>query len=246
MSNDTQPAIKITSIWEPGLRIWHWANALSILLLLETSFLFDWHKELGLSKETSGLFKKTHWIVGLVFTGFFLYRFYLLFRGKTFSRARDLRIAEKGQSVMEVLRHEISIHKTPPRDRNGQPIEPPEPGHNRLGRFLYVPLLFILLPLQIVTGALWGSLNWGYWPVPALHTLDHATRKSIDDLLSNIHSTGMYIIVGIVVLHIGGVIMSELTFGTNLLSSMVHGKKNLPPQAVIEYEKILGEEQQAD
>lgn len=185
--------------------------------------------------------QKTHWVIGLVFAGFFLYRFFLLFRGKTFSRARDLRIAEKGQSVLGVLRHEISIHKNPPKDQNGQPMEPPEPGHNRLGRFLYIPLLFILLPLQIVTGVLWGSLNWGYWPVPALHNLDHATRKSIDDLLSNIHSTGMYIIVAIVILHIGGVIMSELTFGTNLLSSMIHGKKNLPPQAVVEYENILEE-----
>jgi Ni/Fe-hydrogenase 1 B-type cytochrome subunit len=246
LNTDTKPDIKIVKIWEPGLRIWHWANALSILLLLETSFLFDWHKELGLSKETSGLFKKAHWVIGLVFAGFFLYRFFLLFRGKTFSRAKDLRIAEKGQSVLGVLRHEISIHKNPPKDRNGQPMEPPEPGHNRLGRFLYIPLLFILLPLQIVTGVLWGSLNWGYWPVPALHNMDHATRKSIDDLLSNIHSTGMYIIVGIVILHIGGVIMSELTFGTNLLSSMIHGKKNLPPQAVIEYEKILEEGNASD
>ena len=241
MNIDTQPAIKTATIWEPGLRIWHWANALSILLLLETSFLFDWHKELGLTKETSGFFKKTHWVIGLVFAGFFLYRFFLLFRGKTFSRMRDLRLSEKGQSVLEVLRHKIRIHKNPPRDEKGQPIEPPEPGHNRLGRFLYVPLLFILLPLQIITGVLWGSLNWGYWPVPALHNMDHATRKSVDDLLSNIHSTGMYIIVAIVILHIGGVIMSELTFGTNLLSSMIHGKKNLPPQAAVEYEKILEE-----
>ena len=56
----------------------------------------------------------------------------------------------------------------------------------------------------------------------------------------------MYIIVAIVILHIGGVIMSELTFGTNLLSSMIHGKKNLPPQAVVEYEKILEEGSASD
>ncbi len=231
--------VTIARVWEPGLRIWHWVNALAVLLLLETSFLFDWHKELGLSKPSRILFKKSHWIIGLVFGLFFLYRLYLLFRGKAFSRLGDFRLAEKGRSVWTTFLHEMSIHRNPPKDGSGRPVEPPEPGHNRLGRFLYLPLLLILFPLQIITGLLWGSLNWGYWPVPMLHTLDHATRRSIDDLLSNIHSTGMYLILAIIILHLGGVVLSELTFGTNLLSSMIHGNKNLPPQAVSEYEEIL-------
>lgn len=228
-------------VWEVRLRLWHWMNALVLLLLILSYLLFDWHKTLGLTKPTTELFQKIHVYLGYLFTFLVLARLHLAFHGNTFSRWKDLDPRHQGRGPAEVLKQEIGIHLHPPVGPDGLPVPDPDPGHNRLGRFIYLPLLVVILPLQVITGLLWASFKWGFLPIPALHRLSPAVSKPVVWALSNIHAAGLYAILGFFFLHLGGLIKYELTFSSDLFSSMVHGKKILTREAAHHYQRQTGE-----
>ena len=228
-------------IWEARIRLWHWGNLLLILLLILSYLLFDNHRELGLPKSTEVLFEKLHVYIGYAFVLLVLARLHLAFHGQPFSRWKDLDPRHEGKGFVTVMKEEIALHLHPKTDAGGRPIPDPDPGHNRLGRFLYLPLLILLLPLQALSGILWASLKWGFYPLPFLHTLSPATGKLAKDVISNIHAAGFYAILGFLALHLGGLVKYELTFASDLFSSMIHGKKILTKEAVDKYEEITGE-----
>ena len=59
--------VRYLPVWEIRLRLWHWSNLVVVLLLFESYLLFDWHKELGLSRSTTALFQKAHIYLGYAF-----------------------------------------------------------------------------------------------------------------------------------------------------------------------------------
>ena len=61
------------------------------------------------------------------------------------------------------------------------------------------------------------------------------------EVLSNIHAAGFYALLGFLVLHLGGLIKYELTFSSDLFSSMIHGKKILTKKGAENYELLTGE-----
>lgn len=228
-------------VWEPRIRLWHWANLLVILLLVITYLLFDNHALLGLSKPTTVLFQKIHFYLGYLFTALVLERLYLAFRGRVFSRWRDLDPRHEGAGFLAVMKEEINRHLRPKIDAGGRPVPDPDPGHNRLGRFLYLPLLAVLLPAQVATGLLWGSLKWGLLPLPFLHSLSPGIAKPATWVVSNLHAAGFYAFLGFLLLHLGGLVKYELTFSSDLFSSMIHGKKILTEEAAKNYETLTGD-----
>ena len=225
-------------VWEPRLRLWHWGNLLLILLLILTYLLFDWHRELGIPKPTYVLTEKIHAYIGYVFALLVLARLHLAFHGQSFSRWADLDPRHEGKGFLAVMKEEIALHLRPRTDSKGLPLPDPDPGHNRLGRFLYLPLFVVLLPLQALTGILWASLKWGFYPLPFLHALSPAIGKPLKEVVSNIHAAGFYAILGFLALHLGGLVKYELTFGSDLFSSMIHGRKILTREAAENYEEI--------
>ena len=228
-------------VWEPQLRLWHWANLFVILLLVITYLLFDNHTLWGFSKPTTALFQKIHVYLGYLFTVLVLWRLHLAFHGTVFSRWKDLDPRQEDKGFLGVMKEEIVLHLHPKIDGRGLPIPDPDPGHNRLGRFLYLPLLVVLLPLQTLTGILWASLKWGFYPLPFLHALSPSIGKPLKEVLSNIHAAGFYALLGFLVLHLGGLIKYELTFSSDLFSSMIHGKKILTKKGAENYELLTGE-----
>jgi len=238
--NDSDRYFAKLPVWEVRLRLWHWANLFVFLLLILSYLLFDNHKELGLSKPTTELFQKLHVYLGYLFTFLVLGRLHLAFRGQTFSRFKDMDPRRPGDSFARVLKEETLHHLHPKTDANGLPVPDSDPGHNRLGRFLYLPLLTILLPVQVLTGLLWASFKWGFLPIPVLHSLSPSIAKPATWVVSNIHAAGLYALLGFLVLHLGGLIKYELTFSSDLFSSMIHGKKILTREATRNYEKETG------
>lgn len=228
-------------VWEARLRLWHWANLLVFLLLIITYLIFDNHRLWGLSKPTTELFQKIHVYLGYLFTFLVLGRLHLAFHGNVFSRWKDLDPRHEGKGFLTVMKEEAALHLHPKTNAEGLPIPDADPGHNRLGRFLYLPLLTILLPVQVISGLLWASFKWGYLPLPVLHTLAPAAAKPYTSVLSNLHAAGFYALLGFLVLHLGGLVKYELTFSSDLLSSMVHGKKILTREATQQYERLTGE-----
>jgi Ni/Fe-hydrogenase 1 B-type cytochrome subunit len=227
-------------VWEPRLRLWHWANLLVLVLLIFTYLLFDWHKTWGFTKPTTELFQKIHVYLGYLFTVLLLERLHLAFHGAPFSRWRDLDPRRPGDGFAHVLREETALHLHPKVDADGRPFPDPDPGHNRLGRFLYLPLLVVILPVQVLSGLLWASFKWGFLPVPALHSLSPAFAKPATWVVSNIHSAGLYALLGFLILHLGGLVKYEMTFASDLFSSMIHGKKILTREAAENYSRETG------
>ncbi|MHB1606018.1 MAG: cytochrome b/b6 domain-containing protein [Leptospirales bacterium] len=225
-------------VWEARLRLWHWANALTILLLFESYLLFDWHKELGFSKATTITFQKVHIYLGYLFILLFLGRIYLLFRGNSFSRLPEIIPDRKGESWGRTLIREIHHHLSPPRNPDGTLHPPADPGHNQLARFLYLPLFFVIIPIQSLSGLLWSSVKWGFWPAPFLKTVSRPLHHTLNQVLSNIHAAGMYVLLAFIAGHLGGIVLHEITFRSDILSSMIHGDKPLTKQEIEDYRKI--------
>lgn len=223
------PNARPVPVWESRLRIWHWANALIVLLLFETYLLFNWHKELGFSKETTALFDKAHIYLGWVFIVLFLGRIRLLFRGDTFSRLPDLLPSTGGRPLWTAIRQDAVSHILSMAGRPRGPEPPREPGHDPVARLLYLALFAVVFPLQIVTGILWSGLKWGFWPFPFLHNLSNPLGHNLKEILSDIHAAGMYAIAGFFVLHIGGIVIDEIRHRSGILSAMIHGSKTLGP-----------------
>ena len=228
-------------VWEGRLRLWHWANLLVIALLILTYLIFDNHKLLGLPKTQTVFFQKAHIIVGYLFVFLVLARLHLAYRGGTFSRWKDLDPRHEGKGFVAVLREEIALHMKPATDAAGIPIPDSDPGHNRLGRYLYLPLLAVILPLQAITGLLWASLKFGWLPLPFLHTLPHPAFSATKWVVSNIHAAIFYAILGFLALHLLGLVKYELTFASDLFSSMIHGKKILTRKAVENHRRETGD-----
>lgn len=224
-------------VWEGRLRLWHWTNLLVITLLILSYLIFDNHKLLGLPKPQTVFFQKTHIILGYLFVFLVLARLHLAFRGAPFSRWKDLDPRHEGKGFATVLREEIALHVKPATDAAGCPIPDSDPGHNRLGRYIYLPLLAVILPLQAVTGLLWASLKFGWLPLPFLHTLPHPAFAATKWIVSNTHAAILYAVLGFVALHLLGLVKYELTFASDLFSSMIHGKKILTKKAVENYRK---------
>ncbi len=225
-------------VWEPRLRIWHWSNALTILLLFESYLLFNWHKELGLSKATTAMFEKAHIYLGYLFILLFAGRVYLLFRGNTFSRLTEILPDRKGESLARTLLREVRHHLSPPRDPNGNLLPPADPGHNQLARFLYLPLFFLIIPIQILSGVLWSSVKWGFWPFPSLRTVAAPLHHTLNEILSDIHAACMYALLAFIAGHLFGIVLHEFTFRSDILSSMIHGDKPLTEKELDDYRQI--------
>jgi Ni/Fe-hydrogenase 1 B-type cytochrome subunit len=238
--SSTVRKVRYLPIWEIRLRIWHWSNLLVVLLLFESYLLFNWHKELGLSRQTTALFEKSHIYLGYAFILLFLGRIYLLFKGRPSSRFGEIVPALKGRGLFQTIREEIQHHLSPPRDTTGKLLPPADPGHNQLARFLYLPLLTVVIPVQIVSGVLWSSVKWGFWPLPFLKTLTDPLHHSLNETLSNIHAVCMYVLLGFVAGHLFGIVLHEVTFRSDILSSMIHGSKPLTDTEIPEYERVTG------
>lgn len=231
--------VQYLPVWEPRLRIWHWANVLTVLLLFQSYLLFDWHKELGFSKTTTVTFQKVHIYLGYLFILLFLGRIYLLVRGNTFSRLSEILPDRKGESLARTLIREIRHHLSPPRDQDGILLPPSDPGHNQLARFLYLPLFFVIIPVQILSGVLWSSVKWGFWPLPFLKTVSLPLHHTLNQVLSNIHAACMYALLAFIAGHLGGIVLHEITFRSDILSSMIHGDKPLTKGEIEDYRKIV-------
>ena len=94
--------------------------------------------------------------------------------------------------------------------------EPRHIGHNPLGGWMIISLLLT------VTGVCVSG-----W----LYTTDRFWGEA---WVEQVHEGLTYLLIGLIALHIGGVIFSSLRHGENLVAAMLHGRKRAPGPADIE------------
>jgi len=235
--------LKAYPAWDAGVRWFHWINLLCLLGLIAVGVVILNAKTLGIPNDGKILLKTVHVWIGYVFAINLLLRLVWAFIGST--RARWQAILPGGWGYGHELRGYLSDI------RSGQPRQ--YLGHNPLGR-IAVSLLLLSLLVQALTGLVLAGTDLFYPPIGALIArsiaapgIDPGTlvpyAKEMYDAAAyeamrafrkpfiTVHYYGFFLLLGLGVLHIMAVIVTELREGGNLISAMFTGRKVLsrPP-----------------
>lgn len=232
-------SFKAYFVWDANIRWFHWINVLCVLGLIAVGVVILNGKALGVATEGKILLKTLHVWIGYVFAANLLWRLIWAFIGGQYARWRA--ILPGGQNYVSELGDYIADLKT------GQPRQ--YLGHNPLGR-IAVTLLLCLLLIQAVTGLVLAGTDIFYPPFGAWIAnwiansgIDPATllpyaketydpvaydaMRSFRKPFITLHYYGFYVLLGLVLMHILAVVVTEVREGGSLISAMFSGKKIL-------------------
>lgn len=167
------PAVKLPSyartipyrriyVWELPVRLYHWINAASILLLFATGVMIGWPQTLWMSQEPSdqywfGWVRFIHFAAAYIFLFNILFRVYWSFVGNEYARWSVYIPYRRDQ--FESLKEVFLVDMTQIKERGSVTV-----GHNYMAAFTYLVLLFLSI-FQIVTGfGLYASMSDSWLP----------------------------------------------------------------------------------
>ena len=160
--NITSTIVK-TFVWSRNIRLFHWLNVLSVLLLIVIGSVIYFGKDLGISTEGKILLKTIHVCVGYVFAANLIFRIILGFIGKGYERW--------GQTLPfnKVFKQELADFK---KDKNKT-----FKGHSPLGK-LMVGALMLSLSIQMISGLVIAGTDIYYPPFGQYFASSIAQDKS--------------------------------------------------------------------
>lgn len=227
-------------VWDRSVRIFHWVNAICIIGLICLGLILLNNKSFGVSDDGKILLKTLHAYFGYVLVINLAWRIVWGFVGNKYSRWRAVLPFTKGYIKLSKSYAKGFVQNNPP----------PYAGHNPIAK-LMVGLLFALLITQAATGLILAGTDL-YLP-PLGHEIaewvtgsgeDHSklaglkpgSKEGVDPEaykqmrefrkpFITVHVYGFYILVIAILLHIIGVIVTELKEKNGLVSAMFTGKK---------------------
>jgi len=239
-SNNTEECLHSYHVWDRTVRIFHWINVICIIGLIFLGLMLLNNKSFGVSDEGKILLKTLHAYFGYVFVLNLIWRLVWGFLGNRFSRWRAILPFRKGyiNSSKSYVKGMV--------DNKPQHYA----GHNPVAR-LMVSLLFALLITQATTGLILAGTDL-YLP-PFGHEIAEWVTGSGEDHSKLVdlqpgskagvdpegykemrefrkpfiatHVYVFYILVIAILLHITGVVVTELKEKSGLVSAMFTGKK---------------------
>jgi cytochrome b len=225
------------AVWDRSVRWFHWINVLSVLTLIAMGVVIMNSKALGVTDDGKILLKTWHVYVGYVFAINLGWRLVWGFIGNRYSRWGAILPLGKGykqqrQAFVQGLKNGDSVSFK---------------GHNPLARWM-VTTLFVMMTVMAVTGLVlagtdvykppFGS-SFKAWIAESPATIDQikpysdvgvneAAKKEMRDFrgpFKETHEIGFFILLALIVLHIAGVVVTELRERNGLVSAMFTGKK---------------------
>ena len=208
-------------VWQLPVRLFHWFNALCIVILGATGYLIGHPIAFQSASEASfgywfGTVRFLHFATAYLLIFNFLFRIYWGFVGNRYAAWHNympLR-REQWKEIMRVLRVDIMLGKAEP------PFE--SVGHNSLAGLIYL-LLFLVFLAQVATGfALYSAMSESWmgrlfaWVIP-LFGSDLAVRQW--------HHLLMWFFPVFIIIHVYLVAYHDYVEGRGFLSSMVGGWK---------------------
>lgn len=136
-------------VWELPVRIYHWVNALCIIILCMTGFLIA--DPMAIMSETEATFRYwfgtvrfIHFVTAFVFFFNFVFRIYWGFAGNKYARWNNFIPLKKSQwkELFEVIKVDVLMIKNKPVDSIG---------HNQVASVIYF-IMFLAFLLQCITG----------------------------------------------------------------------------------------------
>lgn len=230
---------KTYAVWDIPTRLFHWLNALSMIVLMAVGLVILNGGALGLSTAGKIALKTLHVWIGYVFVLNLGWRIVWAFRGNHYARWRQM--LPGGPGYLAALRGYVTAFVA------GRPQA--YVGHNPLGR-IAIAVIFVLLLVQAVTGLLLAGTDLFYPPLgswfaqsiaapgvepstlvpyaPALYDADaYAQMRALRSPFANLHVWGFYALLVTSLLHLAAVVVTELREGGNLVSAMITGRKTL-------------------
>ena len=207
-------------VWELPVRLYHWVNAVCVVVLVVTGFLIGTPIAVSYSSEAYqqywfGTVRFAHFVAAFVFFFNFLVRIYWGFVGNRHARWRQFLpvTATQWREIGAVLR--VDILQTTPKGLVST-------GHNALASLVYF-LSFLAFLFQALTGfALYSGMSSSLLPrcfhfIVPLMGGDFAVRQW--------HHATMWFFVVFAVIHVYLVAYHDYVEGRGTASSMVGGWK---------------------
>jgi len=240
MSTDTKGLTELEkhAVWDRTTRWFHWINALCVLGLAVFGLAILNAGAFGVGSEGKILLKTLHVYIGYAFAINLSWRLIWAFVGSPGARWRAILPFRKGflKELFGFLRRDPTHAK------------PAYRGHNPLGRMM-VTLLLALLFIQAATGLVLAGTDlykppFGHWIAdwvtagdperlagltpgskedvdPASYDSMRAFRKPI----VTTHLYTFYVLMAAGLLHIAGVVTTELRERSGVISAMITGEK---------------------
>jgi len=235
----TDSTSKLTAypVWDKTVRIFHWVNVLCVLALIAIGTVILNAKALGVPSDGKIILKTIHVYIGYVFALNLTWRIVWGFIGNRYARWSAI-LPFNSQHRTQLAAMMIGA-------KSGTPVG--FLGHNPIAR-LMVGLLFLLLSVQAVTGLVLAGTDvymppFGNtikeWVAVDSSTVDSVkpySKDGIDDAsykemrdfrkpFITVHYYTFYVLLAAVLLHLLGVVVTELRERNGLVSAMFTGKK---------------------
>lgn len=227
-------------VWDRTTRIFHWVNAISVLLLVCIGVLILNTKLFGIEGNAKILLKEIHVYIGYIFVINLIWRFIWAFIGNHYARWRQF--LPVGKNYLTSLKNYTSSLNSGARQQYL--------AHNPIAK-LVVSLFFLLLTVQATTGLIIAGTDLYYPPFGGYFAewvtdgdqerlsklkpgdKSHVVGSAYEEMRSfrkpfmTIHIYNFYTLFILIVIHIIGVIVSELKEKNGLVSAMITGEKVL-------------------
>jgi cytochrome b len=232
-------ALRPYRVWDAPTRLFHWINAISVVALVVVGYLILKGRELEISRAGSLRLKTIHTWVGYIFAINLMVRLLWAFFGNSYAKWSAFFPGGRGYptAVVSYVRSFFSVH--------------PQQflGHSPLGR-LSVTAMFVLLLILAISGLVLTGTDLFYPPIG--HWIAHwvaATGVEPGTLVPNApdlydkeafenmrafrkpfilsHLYAFYALLVVAVLHVAGVVITEVREGGDIISATFTGTKIL-------------------
>lgn len=218
--NTTVHKLRRVYVWEQPVRIYHWLNALAIIVLIATGFYIASPLALQSNKEPSQLFtmgwiRLIHFIAAYIFFFNFLFRIYWGFVGNKYANWKQF--IPTSRKFFKEMWHVFKMDILMLRGKEHMSV-----GHNAMAGFIYF-FTFLAFLVQCITGfGLYASMSTSWFPklfswVPPMFGGDIFLRQ--------VHHWTTWFFILFTVIHVYLVFYHDYVEGRGEMSSMGGGWK---------------------
>lgn len=210
-------------VYEAPVRLWHWINALAILVLIVTGYLIGSPLPTVAGEASQhfvmGYIRFAHFTAGQILAIGFLLRGYWVFVGNEHSR-QIYYVPVWRASFWKELAHEIRwyafLEKAPMK----------YVGHNPLAQTAMFAMYTLTAAFMIVTGFALYSEGEGAdsWEAKLFGWVFYIWPNSQE--VHTWHHLGMYVIVTFIIIHIYAAVREDIMSRQSIISSMISGERH--------------------
>jgi len=224
-------------VWDRTVRVFHWINVLCVLGLIAIGVAILNSKALGVTDDGKLLLKTIHVYFGYVFAANLTWRIIWGFIGNRYARW--------GSILPFNAEHRTQLSAMMSGAKSGKPVG--FLGHNPIGR-LMVGVLFLLLSAQAITGLVLAGTDiymppfgntvkeWIANDPTLVDSIKPYSKEGIDEIaykemrdvrkpFITLHYYTFYALLAAIILHLIGVVVTEVRERNGLVSAMFTGKK---------------------